>query len=124
MHKTASTKKKQKTMLEALHKSRGIVTSACKSAGIPRSEFYYWKKNDPEFCKDVDDIEDIALDFVEGALHKQIEDGNPTSTIFYLKTKGKKRGYIEKQQVEHSGEIKGAPQIGFANTTQKDTTDS
>jgi hypothetical protein len=36
-------------------------------------------------------------------LHKQIQDGNPTSTIFYLKTKGKKRGYIERQEFAHEG---------------------
>ena len=35
----------------------------------------------------------------------QITNDNPTSTIFYLKTKGKKRGYIEQQILEHKGGI-------------------
>ena len=33
-------------------------------------------------------------------LHKQIKKGNTTGTIFYLKTKGKKRGYIERTEVQ------------------------
>jgi len=48
------------------------------------------------------DIENIALDFAESQLHKQIKEGNSTSTIFYLKTKGKKRGYIERQEHDHT----------------------
>ena len=59
---------------------------------------------DEEFKKSVDSIEDIALDFAESQLHKQIKDGNVTATIFYLKTKGTKRGYIEKH--DHSLHLK------------------
>ena len=41
----------------------------------------------------------MALDFAESQLHKQIQNGEVSSTIFYLKTKGKKRGYIERQEI-------------------------
>ena len=56
--------------------------------------------DDKEFSKAVKEIENVALDFAESQLHKQIKDGNASSTIFYLKTKGKKRGYIERVQTE------------------------
>ena len=88
-------------MIEALEKSLGIVTTACKIVGINRSTHYDWIKDDAEYRKAVESIEDIALDFAESKLHKQIETGDTTATIFYLKTKGKKRGYIERQQIEH-----------------------
>ena len=42
----------------------------------------------------------MSLDFAESQLHKQINDGSTTATIFLLKTKGKDRGYVEKQQIE------------------------
>lgn len=88
----------KKAVLESLEKSLGVVTTAVKQAGIARSTFYEWLK-DPEFKKEVDDIQNIALDFAESQLHKQIRDGNTSATIFYLKTKGKNRGYVERQEV-------------------------
>ena len=33
-------------------------------------------------------------------MHQQIKEKIPSSTIFYLKTKGKHRGYVEKQEIE------------------------
>jgi len=90
----------KKALLEALESSLGVVTSACKKVGIGRTTFYNYLNADEEFAKQVKDIENVALDFAESQLHKQIKDGNPSSTIFYLKTKGKKRGYIEKIESE------------------------
>ena len=93
------TEQHKKAMIEALEKSLGVVTTACKQVGIGRTTFYGWLQEDNEFAKEVDDIQNIALDFAESQLHRQIGDGNTTATIFYLKTKGKKRGYIERQEI-------------------------
>jgi len=91
---------KKESMLKALEKSLGIVTVACKKANIPRSTYYKWMREDKEFEAEVKDIENIALDFAESHLHKQIRDYNSTAaTIFYLKTKGKNRGYVERQEI-------------------------
>ena len=99
------TEQHKKAVIDALEKSLGVVTTACKSVGIGRTQFYSWLKEDEEFSKQVKDVENIALDFAESQLHKQIQDGNTAATIFYLKTKGKKRGYIERQEIEHQGGI-------------------
>jgi len=93
----------KKGMIEALEKSLGIVSTACKFVGISRETHYRWMREDNDYKLAVESISDIALDFVESQLHKQIMDGEVSSTIFYLKTKGKKRGYIEKQEIEMSG---------------------
>ncbi len=100
MKKLNKTEQHKKAVIEALEKSLGVVTSACKNAGVGRTQFYNWLKEDKEFAKQVNDISNIALDFAETQLHKQINDGNTSATIFYLKTKGKKRGYIEKIEVD------------------------
>jgi|TARA_R110000803_G_scaffold125945_1_gene193439 hypothetical protein len=89
----------KKAMIAALEKSLGIVTTACKKVGIGRTTFYDWLKEDKEFAKEVNQIQDIALDFAETQLHSQIGEGSTAATIFYLKTKGKKRGYVERQEI-------------------------
>lgn len=103
-------------LLEALELSKGIVTIACASIGCPRSTYYLWYKDDPEFTAAVDEIQDVAIDFVESKLMQKINgvtiaakgdipqyDLPPSDTaiIFYLKTKGKKRGYIERMEVDN-----------------------
>ena len=115
MNKTEHTKKekisnsvKKSALLVALQMSLGVATIACKNADVGRTTFYQWLKDDENFAAEVRDIENIAIDFVESQLHKQIKDGSTAATIFYLKTKGKKRGYIERQEISHefeSGDI-------------------
>jgi hypothetical protein len=97
------TEQHKKAMLDALEKSLGVVTSACKTVGIGRTTHYLWMDSDPEYKAAVDSIADVAIDFAESQLHKQIKEGNSTATIFFLKTKGKKRGYIERQEIDAVG---------------------
>jgi len=93
------TEQHKKAIIDALEKSLGVVTTACKNVGIGRTTFYEWMKDDQDFEQEVNEIQNIALDFAESQLHKQIGDGSTAATIFYLKTKGKKRGYIERQEI-------------------------
>ena len=98
--KANKTEHSKKALLEALEKSLGIVTTACKIAGLGRTTFYEWYKTDQEFREATDELKDVALDFAESQLHKQISDNSTAATIFYLKTKGKNRGYVERQEIE------------------------
>ena len=102
MSKSNKIQHTKKALIEALEKSLGVVTTACKLVGVDRSTFYQYVKDDPEFAEAVKDIEEVTIDFAESQLHKQIKDGNTTATIFYLKTKGKKRGYVEKTEIDFS----------------------
>lgn len=95
-----ATELQKNALIEALEASLGVVSTAVKMVGLHRATFYEWVKNDPEFKQAVDDITENALDFAETALHSKIRGGDTTAIIFYLKTKGKKRGYVEKSEVE------------------------
>ena len=100
LDKLQKTTLQKAAMIKALEKSLGIVTTAAKSVGIDRTTHYSWMEQDAEYKAAVDGISDIALDFAESKLHEQINNGEVSSTIFYLKTKGKKRGYVERVENE------------------------
>ena len=108
---------KKKAMLKALESSLGVVTTACESVGIKRNSHYRWMNEDEEYRAQVESLTDLAIDFAESKLfelingaHREVStpDGevisikdapNTSATIFYLKTRGKKRGYVERTEL-------------------------
>jgi len=88
------------SMIEALEKSLGVVTMACRLVGIDRSTHYQWMKEDRDYKQKCDDLKNVALDFAESQLHNRIKSNDTGAIIFFLKTQGKARGYIEKSEFE------------------------
>lgn len=108
----------KKAMIVALKKHLGRVTRACEDVDIVRQTHYNWFKDDSEYRSLVEEIDEAAIDHVESKLFEKIDgiqiqkgfddEGNPivydvppsdTAIIFYLKTKGKKRGYVERNEI-------------------------
>lgn len=110
----------KKKMLDALEKSLGVVTTACKMAGVGRSTHYDWMGKDAEYAAAVRDLNDVAVDFGESALFEQIRAGNPASTIFFLKTRGKHRGYVERMETETINEQPRRLVVVLEDDTQQD----
>ena len=101
------TNTQKRNMLLALHKSLGIVTKAAKmvtedeiEAESLRERHYDWLKTDLVYKEAVESIEGIVLDYAESQLFKQVAKGDTTAIIFLLKCKGKKRGYIERAEMD------------------------
>jgi len=90
----------QINLLAALEQSMGIVQTACDTLGISRTNHYKWMRESREYKMAYESLSNKALDFAESQLLKLIGRGNTAAVIFYLKTKGKERGYIERQEVK------------------------
>lgn len=87
--------------------------------GVDRVTVYAWCNDDPEFKQALEDSRERFLDLAESNLRKLvagvpaiekdengekrfagwIERPSETAIIFTLKTRGKKRGYVERQEV-------------------------
>lgn len=94
-----STKAKKELMIQAMKSSLGNISGSTDQVGINRNTHYNWMKDDPDYAQAIKDCLERSIDFAEASLMKNIQEGNTTATIFYLKTKGKNRGYIERQEI-------------------------
>ena len=82
-----------------VYKKKGCnVTAACAALNITRQTFYNRKAKSKKLQELVSEADESLLDFAESKLVEHINDGDVTSLIFFLKTKGKKRGYVERTE--------------------------
>lgn len=88
-------KRLKEKFVKAFSDSKGIIAYACEMTGISRQCYYNWIDDDEEFAQKCADVQENSIDLVEAKLLNAINDDNLTAIIFYLKTKGKKRGYVE-----------------------------
>ncbi len=107
-----NSKKREQTaarIIKALGESSGLLSLAAKKAHVGYTTMWRYTKEFPSVQQAVFEAKEAMLDFAEGKLYGKIKEGDNTAIIFFLKTQGKARGYIEKQEIEHSGEYdKGA----------------
>ena len=93
----------KKRVLEALDECYGIVSKAAANAKVGRSTIYRWLESDKEFKAAVEEIRDAAVDHVESQLFNLINNGDTGSTIFFMKTRAKNRGYVERTEITGAG---------------------
>lgn len=99
---TNISKKRQATaekIIEALLNSDGLLTMAARKAGVSYPTINRYARDFPSVREAVEQAKEAMLDFAENELFKKIKRGDNVAIIFYLKTQGKRRGYIERQEV-------------------------
>lgn len=96
-------KKKKAAIVEAIKENHGLVMKSCKEVGMHHSTFYSWMEKDPEFkdkaMEAVDYGRENMKDIAESSLFSKIRQEDNTATIFYLKTKARDRGYVDRTEV-------------------------
>jgi hypothetical protein len=92
---------RKEKLLEACEKNMGLISYACAAAGLSRQTFYDYYRIDPEFKRRYDELEVRNTDMVELALMKKIQQGDTQAILFYLKTKGRKRGFMDKESEDN-----------------------
>ena len=90
----------QEQVAEALTEARGMLTTAALNLGCAPSTIYDYLKRYPDLDEVLSEARESALDFAESKLMDAIEDGNLTAIIFFLKTRGKSRGYSERPEYD------------------------
>ena len=85
-------------MIEVIQDAKGILTVAARKLGCSRNTLYRYMQKYATVQDAYDEANESNIDFVETKLMEQINKGNITAIIFFLKTKAKHRGYVERQE--------------------------
>jgi len=86
----------------ALISVSGIVLYAARKLRVTRNVIYQRMQKFPELKAIANEAIESTLDLGEAELIKAMKKGNLTAIIFYLKCKGKHRGYIERQEIDQT----------------------
>jgi len=95
----------QKNFVEVFEKNACNIKHTCQKVNIDRQTYYNWMSKNSTFKKLIHDCHEGLIDFAETKLMEKIKDGDTTANIFFLKTKGKGRGYVEKVEQVISGTL-------------------
>ena len=95
-----------KDIIEALHKTRGKIYLAADELGCHYGTIYYHMQKNPEIKKVCDGYRQKMVDRAEKALEECIDERQPWAIALALKTQGKNRGYVERQEVSSTSEVK------------------
>ena len=92
-------KKDLQTAIDAIQAAGGNKTTVARSLMVSRATVYNWIKDHPEIAQAFQDERERRLDVGESSLDAAVERGEAWAVCFLLKTQGKDRGYIERQEV-------------------------
>ena len=94
---------KKERFLRVLAKKALNISEACRAVGIGRATFYRWLKKDPRFKEAYEELREALVDFAEAQLIKKMLEGDTKAIIFFLRSKGKDRGWVERTEHLHGG---------------------
>lgn len=88
-----------KQLEHAIAQKDGNVTEIAADLGVARSTVYRKIQQHDSLKTALDDARESLVDLAEGKLRAEVRKGNITAIIFTLKTLGKHRGYVERQEL-------------------------
>jgi len=103
-----------KQIKEAIKNTSGFISVIAKKLGVDWHTVDKRIKKSEELQLALLEETETRIDFAESKLNSNINAGKETSIIFFLKTRAKSRGYIEKQelQVDSHNETKVSVSFG------------
>lgn len=96
---------RQSLFIYALTATNFNFSRACRMVNINLATFEQWKTLDPDFAELLDEIHWHKKNFFENSLIGRCASGDTSAIIFANRTFNRDRGYADKQEIEHSGEV-------------------
>lgn len=115
---------RKEQIIKAIKSQQGLLSLAARKAGVTYWTVWKYAQDFPDVKEAVKEAKESTLDFAEGRLFEMMRAGNIAAIIFYLKTQGKGRGYIERSEITGA---EGMPLLNVnvsSNETKDDIADA
>ena len=86
-------------VIKAIYDAHGLLAPTSRILGCTRQTVYNYAKRYATVRQAIDEARDTTLDFAEQQLMKAVKAGSVPAIMFLLKTVGKSRGYVERQEL-------------------------
>jgi hypothetical protein len=90
-------------IIEALQQNAGLMAPAARALGVSRNSLMIRIAKEPELRKVRDEAVEIMLDIAEGHLMNGIRSGDKKDVRYFLRTRGRNRGYGDRTEVVGDG---------------------
>lgn len=88
-----------------LEENKGNLAAVSRRMGVSRTAIYNRINESPTLQQTLADARETMLDNAESVLYKKVLEGSTPELLFFLKTQGRNRGYVERQEIDHSGDV-------------------
>jgi hypothetical protein len=86
-------------LIKRIEDTKGNVAAVARSYGVSRVAVYNWVSESAGCRQALEDARETMLDNAESILYKKVLEGSTPELLFFLKTQGKRRGYVERSEV-------------------------
>ena len=87
-------------VIESMKDSFGNQSVMARRCNVDRAAITIFLNKNPDIREMIEHEKEKLIDVAELGLVNKINEGSDRAIEFFLKTKGKKRGYVEKSEVE------------------------
>jgi molybdate-binding protein len=84
-----------------LEKDKGNIAATARMFGVSRGTIHNRINESSTLQQVLIDARESMLDNAESVLYKKVLEGSTPELIFFLKTQGRNRGYVERQEIDH-----------------------
>lgn len=89
-------------LIAALEKYQGLVYLTASVLKVSAQTIYNYAERYPEVKQKIKELKGQRLDKAELVLWNEVNSGNTQALMFFLRTQGKDRGYVERTEVNEN----------------------
>jgi transposase-like protein len=86
-------------LIKKITDAKGNVSAVARAFGVSRKTIYNHIERYKTAQDALEDARETMLDNAESILYKKVLEGSTPELLFFLKTQGKRRGYVERSEV-------------------------